>query len=201
MFWFAQNTPSRTGALRHEIRPKYKEDRMAFFLQKQINNSGQDPHSAKSRVASRRSQMVTLCSALEWMPDYPLPAFQPYVAVIISGPPVVRTNWSLTPPRITRSSMFIHHCLVWIGDQNMGTDCSSQDIIGVRKWAENNIADPLCHEYNLSPQAVSTACMFSETSDARGNSFLLLSNLLEHWNGDLLSCNVNIYATIPWMSV
>lgn len=87
---------------------------------------------------------------------------------------------------------------------NMGTDCSSQDVIGVRKWAENNIADPLCHEYNLSPQAVSTACLFfsPKHQTLEGNSFFP-PGTLERWpvvlyckyacNHPLNVCLVNVW--------
>lgn len=162
-FCFSQNIPSRTGALTHEIKdqPKDEEDWMTFFfVQKQIKNNKQDYHSAMFRVASRWSEN-DLFAFGTWM----------NAKLSTSSLPAIccsHHRWSsscqnkleldtVSNQQIQRVHPSLSGLDRW---PNMGTDCSSQDVIGVRKWAENNIADPLCHEYNLSPQAVSAARRF-----------------------------------------
>lgn len=177
----------QAGALRHEIRPKYKEDRMAFFSKE--TNKWQRARLSFCQVQSCFTRIRNGRSAFgAWM----------NARLSTSSLPAIccsHHHWSSGCQNKLELNTASNHQIQHVHPSlsgldrrpNMGTDCGSQDVIGVRKWAENNIADPLCHEYNLSPQAVSTARMFyspkHQTREGTTSSYCPTS-----WNTETLTC-------------
>lgn len=148
---FAQAIPSRTGALKHEMKLKYEEEKMAFSTE-----TNKQVWLSLCQVQSCFTSIWNGCSVFSaWMnarrSTSSLPAICCSHHCWSSG---FQNKLELNTAS-NHQIQYVHPSLSGSDRRpNMGTDCSSQDVIGVRKWAENNVADPLCHEYNLSPQAV-----------------------------------------------
>lgn len=144
--------PSTAWALKNEMKLEYEEERMAFSTE----TNKQQARFSLCQVQS--------CFASIWNGRSVFSAWMNARRSTSSLPAICCSHhcWSSGCQNKLELNTASNHQIQYVHPSlsgsdrrpNMGTDCSSQDVIGVRKWAENNIADPLCREYNLSPQAV-----------------------------------------------